>query len=169
MRSGLSTRSRSDAGSALKGCEVGGVDRAPVVQQEWGGWVGVGHLDGAVEPEVPFTVGEVEDQGVGRRPGQVVLGDEPGVAGRPDGSVRRGEPEPAAVLVANTRLLAPGDAFCDAWSAGVTSTRTGSIWNMSPMSWPTDGRFSCRISEATYCVEWNVSVTSARSRQVGTL
>jgi hypothetical protein len=28
----------------------------------------------------------------------------------------------------------PGDAFCQAWSAGVTSTRTGPIPKCSPMS-----------------------------------
>ena len=32
------------------------------------------------------------------------------------------------------RSLAPGDAFCQAWSAGVTSTRTDPIAKCSPMS-----------------------------------
>jgi hypothetical protein len=32
------------------------------------------------------------------------------------------------------RSLTPGDAFCQAWSAGVTSTPTGPIAKWSPMS-----------------------------------
>ena len=84
---------------------------------------------------------------------------------------------PSGVLIQNPqqssgakmRSLAPGDAFCQAWSAGVTSTRTGPIWKASPMSWPAPAGPPAAISEATYCVEWNVPVTSARSRQVGTL
>ncbi len=48
----------------------------------------------------------------------------------------------------------PGCAFCQAWSAGVSSTRMGPMSNLSPMSWPCAGRPSGRISEATYSVEW---------------
>jgi hypothetical protein len=33
----------------------------------------------------------------------------------------------------NTRSLAPGDSFCHAWSAGVSSTRTGPMSSASPI------------------------------------
>jgi hypothetical protein len=41
---------------------------------------------------------------------------------------------PQASSGSKMRVLAPGDAFCQAWSAGVTSTRTGPIEKRSPMS-----------------------------------
>src|SRR5918993_292415 len=68
-----------------------------------------------------------------------------------------------------TRSLAPGESFCQAWSAGVTVTWTCTTVKRSPMSWPVDGKPSARIKVSTYRVEWNAAVTGASWRQVGTL
>ena len=65
MRSGLSTRSGSEAGSALNGAKSGASTEPQWYSSNGVCGVGVGHLDRAVEPEVPLAVGEVEHHGVG--------------------------------------------------------------------------------------------------------
>ena len=76
MRSGLSTRSWQEAGSALNGGKSGASTQPQWCSSSGVSWVGVGHLDGAVEPEVPLAVGEVEQHRIRGGHLQVVVGDE---------------------------------------------------------------------------------------------
>ena len=61
-------------------------------------WISIRHLHGASQSEVPFAIGEVEEQRVGRGHLQVVLGDQARITRRPDCAIRCLNPEAARVL-----------------------------------------------------------------------
>jgi hypothetical protein len=88
------------------------VDTPPVVEQERRLRVGVGHPRCSFKPEVPLAVGEVEEQCVGSRHLQVVFRDQAGVTRRPDGAVRRFDPEPARVLGLEHAVTRAGGLPC---------------------------------------------------------
>ena len=99
-----------------------------------------------------------------------MLRDQPGIAGRPDGAVRRLDPEAAGVLVLEDAIAGAGDAFCQAWSAGVTVHPDRSDVEPFPDAVAVAGKPSLVHQRGRRSrVEWYAVVTAARSRQVGTL
>jgi len=72
------------------------------------------HLHGAGQTEVPVAVGEVEQHRVRGRHLQMMIRDQPRVAGRPERPVRCLDPEPARVLRWMECPLSPGISFCHA-------------------------------------------------------
>ena len=78
---GLAGRQELDAFGVLQGSALNGGKSGASTQPQWyssnGVWVGVRHLDRAVEPEVPLAVGEVEQHGIQGRHAQMMFGDEP--------------------------------------------------------------------------------------------
>ena len=65
MRSGFSTRSGNESGSALNGGKSGASTQPQWYSSNGVCGVGVRHRDRTVESEVPLAVGEVEQHGIG--------------------------------------------------------------------------------------------------------